>query len=330
MPDLVAVTGAEGFIGSHLVEELVCRGNRVRALVQYNSFGSHGWLDDLPPDVLGEVDVVLGDVRDPHCMLGLLDGVQVAYHLAALVGVPYSYQAPRSYTDTNIVGTLNILEAVRAARTPRLVHTSTSEVYGTPDSVPIGETDPVRAQSPYAATKIAADALVESFRCSYGLPVVTLRPFNTYGPRQSTRAVLPTIITQLGRDGGVVRLGSQDPTRDFTFVKDTASAFIAVGTAPASSVLGEVFNAGTGRECSVGRLAEIVAAIMGRSLTLEAGPGRMRPDTSEVQRLVCDASKLRLRTEWRPRYGLEDGLRPTIDWFSCENNLHRFDPDRLM
>ncbi|MGH4017640.1 MAG: GDP-mannose 4,6-dehydratase [Pseudonocardiaceae bacterium] len=330
MTELVVVTGADGFIGSHLVEELVARGHRVRALILYNSFGSHGWLDDLPPEVLREVEVVLGDVRDPHCMLALLDGAQVAYHLAALVGVPYSYRAPRSYTDTNVMGTLNVLQAARAAGTPRVVHTSTSEVYGTPGFVPVSEDHPARAQSPYAATKIAADALVESFRCSYELPVVTLRPFNTYGPRQSTRAVIPAIISQLGAHADVVHLGALNPTRDFIFVKDTVSAFITVGTASASSVLGEVFNAGTGRECSVGQLADVIATIMGRPLALEADPTRMRPDTSEVQRLVCDASKLRRQTVWHPYYGLEEGLQATIDWFGSGSYVGRFDADRLM
>lgn len=330
MTEVVAVTGAEGFIGSHLVEELVARGQRVRALVLYNSFGSHGWLDHGAPDVLSEVEVVLGDVRDPSCMFTLLAGANVAYHLAALVGIPYSYRAPRSYADTNILGTLNVLEAARAAGTRRVVHTSTSEVYGTAESVPITEEHPTQAQSPYAATKIAADAMVQSFRCSYELPVVTLRPFNTFGPRQSARAVIPSIIAQLARDDAPIRLGSLKPTRDLLFVKDTVAAFTAVGAAPAADVLGEVFNAGTGRETSIEELANTVATIMGRRLTVEPDPERIRPDNSEVQRLVCDAGKLQGRTGWRPRYDLESALEATVRWFTSEANLGRCDPDRLM
>lgn len=330
MTEVVAVTGADGFIGSHLVEELVAQGQRVRALVLYNSFGSHGWLDHLARDVLSEVEVVLGDVRDPSCVLDLLQGAHLAYHLAALVGIPYSYRAPRSYVDTNILGTLNVLEAALAAGTPRVVHTSTSEVYGTADFVPITEEHPTHAQSPYAGTKIAADAMVQSFWRSYGLPVVTLRPFNTFGPRQSARAVIPTIIGQLDRDDGPIRLGSLKPTRDFLFVKDTVAAFTAVGAAPASDVLGEVFNAGTGRETSIEDLVNTVATIMGRRPAVEADPDRVRPDISEVQQLVCDASKLRGRTGWLPSYDLEPALDATVRWFTSDANLGRCDPDRLM
>lgn len=330
MTEVVAVTGAEGFIGSHLVEELVVRGQRVRALVLYNSFGSHGWLDQVAPDVLSEVEVVLGDVRDPSCVRDLLQGANVTYHLAALVGIPYSYRAPRSYADTNILGTLNVLEAARAAGTRRVVHTSTSEVYGTADCVPITEEHRTHAQSPYAATKIAADAMVESFRRSYELPVVTLRPFNTFGPRQSTRAVIPSIIAQLARDDRPIRLGSLTPTRDFLFVKDTVAAFAAVAAASAVDVLGEVFNVGTGRETSVEELANTIATVMGRSLSVKPDADRTRPDNSEVQRLVCDAGKFERCTGWRPGYDLESALDATVQWFTSEANFGRCDPDRLM
>ena len=234
MSELVAVTGAEGFIGSHLVEELVAQGYRVRAMVLYNSFGSWGWLERLDEDVMANVEVQLGDVRDAGSVMNLMQDVDVVYHLAALIAIPFSYIAPRTYVETNIGGTLNVLEAARTLGTRRIVQTSTSEVYGTARVVPIPETHPLQAQSPYSASKIGADKLVESYHLSFGLPVVTLRPFNAYGPRQSARAVIPTIISQIAAGNSVIKLGSLDPTRDFTFVKDTARAFAAVGTADAA------------------------------------------------------------------------------------------------
>jgi NAD dependent epimerase/dehydratase len=322
----VAVTGADGFIGSHLTELLVERGHQVRAMVQYNSLGGWGWLDVLDRHLLDQVTVVPGDVRDPASVLGLVAGAETVYHLAALIAIPYSYLAPRSYVETNVLGTLHVLEAVRALGTPRLVHTSTSETYGTARTVPISEAHPLHAQSPYAASKIAADKLVESYHASFGLPVVTLRPFNTFGPRQSARAVIPAVISQIATAHEAVQLGLLEPTRDFMFVKDTAAAFAAAGAAPGDAVLGEVFNAGTGAEISVGDLARMIAVLMGREIKIVGDPGRLRPATSEVMRLVCDAGRLMQRTGWQPRHTLEDGLKLTIDWFTDPANLARYRP----
>lgn len=328
MAEVVAVTGAEGFIGSHLVERLVREGHRVRAMVLYNSFGSCGWLDTLDSELLAEVEVVPGDVRDAASARDLVAGASVVLHLAALIAIPYSYQAPRSYVDTNVLGTLNVLEAVRSAGTPRLVHTSTSETYGTAQSVPITEDHPLAAQSPYAASKLAADKLVESFHLSFGVPAVTLRPFNTFGPRQSARAVIPTVISQLAAGRRQLRLGSLAPTRDFLFVRDTVEAFLAVATAPASAVVGEVFNAGTGVEVSIGDLAADIARLMEVPAEIVPDTERLRPKSSEVMRLVCDATRLRLRTGWAPAHTRDEGLARTIEWFRRPENLARYAPDR--
>jgi UDP-glucose 4-epimerase len=275
---------------------------------------------------MDNVDVVLGDVRDPSSAHAFVGGAEVVYHLAALIAVQYSYVAPRSYLETNAGGALNVLEAARAHETPRLVMTSTSEVYGTAIRVPIDETHPLQAQSPYAASKIAADKLAESYHLSFGLPVVTLRPFNTFGPRQSARAVIPTIMSQLAADQPSVRLGALTPTRDFTFVTDTAAAFLAVGGAPSDQVIGRVFNAGTGREIAIGDLAAVIAATMGRTLNLDEDRDRLRPQSSEVMRLVCDSSALRTRTGWGPRVSLEDGLAATSAWFSGSDDTTRYRP----
>ncbi|GAB2831617.1 GDP-mannose 4,6-dehydratase [Lentzea nigeriaca] len=326
MAGLVAVTGAEGFIGSHLVEALVRRGHRVRAMVLYNMFSSRGWLDTLDDDIRAQVDVVFGDVRDPASVLRVVEGAEVVYHLAALGSVPYSYAAPRSFVDTNTIGTLHVLEAVRACRTSRLVHTSTSETYGTAKTVPISEQHPLQAQSPYASSKIAADTLVESYHLSFEVPAVTLRPFNTFGPRQSARAVIPAVITQLAAGAHRIKLGALTPTRDFTYVTDTAEAFIAVGTAPASAVIGEVFNAGTGTEVSIGTLAGDIARVMGADAVIDEDTQRIRPKDSEVMRLVCDATKLTDRTGWHPRHSREEGLRKTVEWMSDPGNLARYRP----
>jgi NAD dependent epimerase/dehydratase len=326
MDKIVAVTGAEGFIGSHLVEELVGRGFRVRAMVQYNSFASWGWLDTLPADVMDQVEVVLGDVRDPGSVLQLVRGAETVYHLAALIAIPYSYTAPRSYVDTNVIGTLHVLEAVRAEQTPRLVHTSTSETYGTAQSVPITETHPENTQSPYAASKLGGDKLVQSYHDSFATPAVILRPFNTYGPRQSARAVIPTIIAQLAAGHTTLALGALSPTRDFLYVKDTASAFATVGTAPAEHVIGELFNAGTGEEISIAGTATLIAELMNRPATFTSETERLRPPNSEVQRLVCDSTKLQKATDWRPSHSLQDGLGHTIDWFTQPANLARYKP----
>jgi NDP-hexose 4,6-dehydratase len=327
MIDVVAVTGAEGFIGSHLVEALVRRGHRVRAMVLYNMFSSRGWLEALEPDILDQVDVVFGDVRDPASVRALVEGTAAVYHLAALGSVPYSYCAPRSFVDTNVIGTLHVLEAVRACRTPRLVHTSTSETYGTALTVPISEAHPLQAQSPYAASKIAADKLVESYYLSFGTPAVTVRPFNTFGPRQSARAVIPAIIIQLAAGSRQLKLGALDPTRDFSYVTDTAEAFADLGEAPASAVLGELFNVGPGADVSIGQLAEDIAGLMGVTADVIEDPQRLRPKDSEVMRLVCDASRLRDRTGWRPRCSRDEGLRRTIEWFLEPANLARYNPN---
>ncbi len=321
MSDIVAVTGAEGFIGSHLTEALVRRGHRVRAMALYNMFSARGWLDTLDPEIAAGVDVVFGDVRDPGSVLSLVDGASAVYHLAALGSVPYSYTAPRSFVDTNTIGTLHVLEAVRACHTPRLVHTSTSETYGTARTVPISEAHPLQAQSPYAASKVGADKLVESYYLSFGLPAVTLRPFNTFGPRQSTRAVIPQVITQLAAGSRVLKLGALDPTRDFSYVTDTAEAFVTVGEAPGSAVLGEVFNCGPGDDVAIGRLAEEITELMGVQADIVEDAQRLRPKDSEVMRLVCDATRLRERTGWAPRFTRAAGLGQTIEWFSDPVNL---------
>jgi NAD dependent epimerase/dehydratase len=322
--DVVAVTGAEGFIGSHLVELLVQRGHRVRAMVLYNMFSSSAWLETLSSDVLDQVDVVFGDVRDPASARELVEGAATVYHLAALGSVPYSYSAPRSFLDTNTIGTMHVLEAVRACRTPRLVHTSTSETYGTARTVPISESHPLQAQSPYAASKVAADKLVESYYLSFGVPAVTLRPFNTFGPRQSTRAVIPQIITQLAAGSRQIKLGALDPTRDFCYVTDTAQAFVELGEAPASAVVGELFNCGPGDDIAIGKLAEDIVRFMGVEADIVEDAQRLRPKDSEVMRLVCDASRLRERTGWRPRFTRDEGLRETIAWFCKPENLARY------
>lgn len=328
MPDpitgTVAVTGADGFIGSHLVERLVRHGHRVRAMVLYNSFDSVGWLDTLAPDVLDGVEIRPGDVRDPASVADLVRGCATVYHLAALIAIPHSYRAPRSYVDTNVGGTLNVLEAVRALDVARLVHTSTSETYGTARTIAIDETHPLTAQSPYAASKIAADKLVESYHRSFDVQATTLCPFNTFGPRQSARAVIPTIVTQLAAGAHRLELGALTPTRDFMFVEDTAAAFHALGTAPASAVVGERFNAGTGVEVSVGELAQDIARLMGVAAEVVEDPQRLRPKDSEVMRLCCDAGRLRERTGWAPASTREAGLRRTVAWFADADNLARY------
>lgn len=330
MTKVAAVTGADGFIGSHLVQGLVERDYNVKALSQYNSFGSYGWLDSLPADVMASVQVHAGDVRDRLSILNLIEDAETVYHLAALIAVPYSYRAPQSYIDTNVGGTLNVLEAARALETPRLVHTSTSETYGTARTISITEDHPLQAQSPYAATKIAADKLVESYHLSFDLPVVTLRPFNTYGPRQSTRAVIPTIIAQLAEGCGSIELGSLTPARDFMFVSDTVGAFLALSEAESVSVVGSVLNAGTGVETTIAELAETIATIMDVPLRVAEQEERKRPEASEVERLVCDASELYSRTGWRPEVDLKAGLAQTIEWFRKPETLELMNSDRIL
>ncbi|AWK09139.1 NAD-dependent dehydratase [Streptomyces spongiicola] len=321
---LAAVTGAEGFIGSHLTEALVASGHRVRAMAQYNSFSSYGWLETLPQDVLDQVEIVLGDVRDPGSVRALAEGADTVYHLAALIAIPYSYRAPHSYVDTNVTGTLNVLEAVRALETPRLVHTSTSETYGTAQTVPITEDHPINTQSPYAASKAGGDRLADSYHASFGTPVVTLRPFNTFGPRQSMRAVIPTVIGQVAAGNHTITLGGLRPTRDFTYVTDTAAAFLAVGTAPAEAVVGRTLNAGTGGEISIGDLVGLIGKVMGTDLDIREDEQRIRPADSEVMRLVADATRLREATGWTPALDLEQGLARTVEFFRDPANLARY------
>jgi UDP-glucose 4-epimerase len=324
----VAVTGAEGFIGAHLVEELVRRHHQVRAMVLYNSFTSWGWLDTLPRDVMASVDVHIGDVRDIASVVELVRGADVVYHLAALIAIPYSYQSPRSYIETNVHGTLNVMEAARQLGTPRVVHTSTSEVYGSARSVPISEDHPLQAQSPYSASKIGADKVAESYFRSFGVPVVTLRPFNVYGPRQSARAVIPTILSQLLAGADRIRLGDLRPTRDFTFVTDTVRAFAAVGEAPPDKTIGEVLNAGSGTEISIGSLAQLLCEVTGRPAAVVEDETRLRPEASEVMRLVSTSERLRDAVGWRPERDLHDGLAETAAWFADPENLARYKWDQ--
>jgi NAD dependent epimerase/dehydratase len=331
LPDntVSAVTGADGFIGSHVVEALVRRGVHVKAMTQYNSFGAFGWLDTLSKEVLADVEIHPGDIRDRGSVQRLLEGAATVYHLAALIAIPYSYVAPQSYVDTNVTGTLNVLEAARALQPRRVVNVSTSEVYGSAQSLPITESHPLQAQSPYAATKIAAEHLAASFHHSFGLPVVTVRLFNTFGPRQSVRAVIPAVITQIALASGRVMVGSLAPTRDFVYVADTVRAILAAGTVSASAH-GETFNVGTGVETSIRALVTIIADAMGKRIDVEQVDDRMRPPTSEVDRLVGDAAKLYEHTGWRPIFSLRQGLDSTIAWFQNSGNLARYAPDRIL
>lgn len=317
------ITGADGFIGSHLTEMLVAEGYRVRALAMYNAFGTRGWLDYLAEDVRAEVEIVLGDIRDPVSVRNLVRDREVVFHLAALIGIPYSYQAADSYLDTNIRGTLNVLQAAKDALVERVVHTSSSEVYGTARAIPIDEGHPLQGQSPYSASKIAADQLAFSFYSSFGLPVVTVRPFNTYGPRQSARAVIPTVITQLVSGDGVTELGSLHPTRDFTYVTDTARGFLAADRA--IGVDGEAINLGTGFEISIGDLVRTIGELMGVAPEIMRDESRVRPKGSEVERLVADVEKARQLLGWTPKFagieGLRRGLGRTISWFAAKENL---------
>ncbi len=316
----VLVTGADGFIGSHLTQALAAAGARVTALVQYNSFNSWGWLDDVP--AMPGVTVQAGDIRDPHYCDGLLRGVDVVMHLAALIPIPYSYAAPDSYVETNVGGTLNLCQAARAAGVRRFIHTSTSEVYGTARTVPMDENHPLTPQSPYSASKIAADAMALSFFYAFGLPVVIARPFNTYGPRQSARAVIPTIISQLVAGAREVQLGDLEATRDFTFVEDTCRGLLALGTLEGAE--GEVFHIGSNSEISVGDLLQTIAGLMGVTARPARDDARMRPAASEVRRLRCDNRKLEAATGFRPQVSLENGLRATIDWFRDPRHAGRY------
>lgn len=314
------MTGADGFIGSHLTQLLLDEGYAVRALSQYNSFNTTGWLEDI--EASDRLETVSGDVRDAAFCRRIAEGVDTIYHLAALIAIPYSYEAPGSYVDTNVGGTLNICQAAKDCGVKRLVVTSTSEVYGTARYVPIDEAHPRQPQSPYSATKIGADAIAQSFYNAFGLSVVTARPFNTYGPRQSARAIIPTIITQIANGAREIKVGDLTPTRDFNFVKDTVRGFLALGETP--GIEGQEFNISTGTEISMADTLATIARIMDSDVKYVTDPERLRPAKSEVFRLCGDSSKLRELTGWAPRYSLEEGLRATIDWFCRPENLVKY------
>ena len=319
----VLVTGADGFIGSHLTEMLVARGVQVRALAQYNSFNAWGWLDSVA--CKNDIEVICGDVRDPQfCRLASRD-CDTVFHLAALIAIPYSYQAPDSYVDTNIRGTLNICQAARDNGVQRLIHTSTSEVYGTAQYVPIDEKHPLQPQSPYSASKIAADAMAMSFFNAFDLPVTIARPFNTYGPRQSARAVIPTIISQIAAGKKQIQLGDVSPTRDFNYVEDTCRGFIAL--AKSTKTIGETVNIGSNFEISVGDTLNLIKSIMVSDVEFLVDEQRLRPEKSEVNRLWCDNSKIKQLTDFVPQVSLEEGLRRTVDWFCQPDNLKKYKAD---
>ncbi|MBE5989770.1 dTDP-glucose 4,6-dehydratase [Lacrimispora xylanisolvens] len=320
----VLVTGADGFIGSHLTEELVNRGYEVKAFVYYNSFGTYGWLDTLPAHIKDEIEIHSGDIRDPNGVRTAVSGVDSVFHLAALIAIPYSYESPDSYVDTNVKGTLNILQAARALETGKVLITSTSEVYGSADYVPIDESHPLKAQSPYSATKIGGDRLAESFYRSFSLPVAIVRPFNTYGPRQSARAVIPTIISQLLAGKEDIHLGSLTPTRDFNYVKDTVSGFIEIESS--EHTVGEEINIASGIEISIGELARELIRQINPKAEIICENERLRPEKSEVTRLLGSNKKLKALTNWKQQYTLSQGLEETIHWM--ENNLNHYRTDR--
>jgi dTDP-glucose 4,6-dehydratase len=322
----VLITGADGFIGSHLTETLVRQGYKVRAFVYYNSFNSWGWLDQCAEDVKGKFEVFPGDIRDPHGVKEAMKGCDAVLHLAALIAIPFSYHSPDTYIDTNIKGTLNILQAARELGVKRVIHTSTSEVYGTARFVPITEDHPLQGQSPYSASKIGADQLAFSFYSSFNLPVLTIRPFNTYGPRQSARAVIPTIITQIANGARKIKLGSVTPTRDFSYVKDTVAGFIAA--LQAEGGLGEVINLGSNFEISISETAQLIGDTMGTSIEVTSDEIRLRPEKSEVERLWADTTKAKEFLDWEPIYGgregFQRGLAETIGWFTQAENLRLY------
>lgn len=321
--DKILVTGSDGFIGSHLTEELVKNGYDVKAFVLYNSFNTWGWLDTLPKDILKEIEVFQGDVRDPNGVKQAMKGMDAVFHLAALIAIPYSYHSPDTYVDTNIKGTLNVLQAARELETKRVLVTSTSEVYGTAQYVPIDEKHPYQGQSPYSATKIGADRLTESFYRSFNLPATIVRPFNTYGPRQSARAVIPTIITQLLSGKEEIKLGSLTPTRDFNYVKDTVNGFIEIYKS--DRTIGEEINIATQKEISIGQLAEELIKQINPSAKIICDEQRLRPEKSEVNRLLGCNEKIKSLTNWVPRYSLAEGLAETIAFL--RDNLDRYKPD---
>jgi len=322
----ILVTGADGFIGSHLTEELVRQGHSVRAFVLYNSFNSWGWLDSAEPEVQKSLDVFAGDIRDPHGVKTAMKSCDVVLHLAALIAIPYSYHSPDTYVDTNVKGTLNIVQAARELGVQKVVHTSTSEVYGTAKFVPITEEHPLQGQSPYSASKIGADQIAMSFFNSFNTPVSIIRPFNTYGPRQSARAIIPTVITQIASGQRKLKLGALHPTRDFNYIADTVRGFLAVAESDRS--IGEVINIGSNYEISIGDTVNMIAEVMGADITIETEQVRLRPEKSEVERLWADNKKAKLLTGWEPAYGGKDGflrgLRETVAWFSDQRNIQGY------
>ena len=319
----ILITGADGFIGSHLTEMLVKQGAKVKALSYYNSFNYWGWLEDL--DCLDDIEVLTGDVRDPHYCKHIIKGVDVVFHLAALIAIPYSYVAPDSYVDTNVKGTLNICQAAKENDCERVIHTSTSEVYGTAQYVPIDEKHPLQPQSPYSASKIGADAMAKSFFNAFELPLTIARPFNTYGPRQSARAVIPTIITQIESGKDQIKLGDLTPTRDFSYVEDICRGFIAL--AKCEKAIGETVNIGSNFEIAIGDVVDNIKKIMNSDVQVITDNARLRPEKSEVYRLWCDNTKIRELTGFEPKYSIREGLEKTINWFTNPDNLRKYKTD---
>jgi NAD dependent epimerase/dehydratase len=328
MAKTVLITGADGFIGSHLTEYLVAQGYRVRAFVYYNSFNSYGWLDSIDPKVKAEIEFFAGDIRDPNGVRTAMEGIEEVYHLAALIAIPYSYHSPDSYVDTNIKGTLNVLQAARQLNTQRVLVTSTSEVYGTAQYVPIDEKHPFQGQSPYSATKIGADRLAESFYRSFDLPVTIVRPFNTYGPRQSARAIIPTIISQLLAGVEEIKLGDLRPTRDLVYVQDTVRGFHAI--ARSEKTVGEEINIATQQEISMGELAQQLIKLINPQARIVQEEERLRPKKSEVFRLLGANEKIKQLTGWQPEWGLEKGLAETVSWFREKGNLSGYRADQFV
>lgn len=325
----ILVTGADGFIGSHLTEELVRRGCNVKAFVLYNSFNSWGWLDSSPKEIKESLEVFPGDIRDPHGIKTAMKGCDVVMHLAALIAIPFSYHSPDTYVDTNIKGTLNVVQTARELGVEKVVHTSTSEVYGTARFVPITEEHPLQGQSPYSASKIGADQIAMSFYNSFDTPVTIIRPFNTYGPRQSARAVIPTVITQIASGRRKIKLGALHPTRDFNYVKDTVRGFISVAESDRST--GEVINIGSNHEISIGDMVQVIVEVMGTRIEIETDQVRFRPEKSEVERLWADNKKAKELLGWEPEYmgrdGFRRGLAETVSWFTDYENLKNYKAD---
>jgi len=320
MKEKVLVTGADGFIGSHLTELLVKEGYQVRALSQYNSFNYWGWLEDI--DCQNDIEIVTGDVRDHQYCKEITKDIHTVFHLAALIAIPYSYKAPNSYVDTNVIGTLNICQAAIENQVQRVIHTSTSEVYGSAKYVPIDEKHPLQAQSPYSASKIGADAMAMSFYNSFDLPLTIARPFNTYGPRQSARAVIPTIISQIANGKTHIELGDLTPTRDFNYVEDTCSGFLQLARCEKS--IGEVVNIGSNYEISIGDVLDLISELMGRKIASRLDEQRIRPERSEVSRLWCDNTKINQLTGFKPAFSISQGLEKTIEWFTSTQNLSKY------